>query len=194
MPEYHKLRIRSVLADCGLQVEPASLWTKAGRQWLDQLELPEVQRLLVDCCGSLIDAVAESIKPLDHQIRSRAKPDRRVEALRTIYGIGLYTAMTLVAEIGDIARFPSPRKLCAWAGLTPNVRNSAERVRHGSITKQGSAAVRWVLTEAAQVACRKPPYAHDFAAIAKRRGKSIGTVAIARKILARCYWVLKEAS
>jgi Transposase IS116/IS110/IS902 family len=53
-------------------------------------------------------------------------------------GVGRLTAMTLVAEIGDIARFPTARKLCAWAGLTPQVRNSDRTLRHGHITKQGS--------------------------------------------------------
>ena len=60
--------------------------------------------------------------------------------------------MTLVAEIGDISRFPDARKLCAWSGLTPKVRNSDQTVHHGRITKQGPAAVRAVLVEAAQTA------------------------------------------
>jgi Transposase IS116/IS110/IS902 family len=51
--------------------------------------------------------------------------------------------MTLVAEIGDIGRFPTARKLCAWAGLTPAVRNSDRTVRHGHITKMGSPWSAW---------------------------------------------------
>lgn len=60
-------------------------------------------------------------------------------------GVGKLTAMTLVAEIGDIGRFPTARKLCAWAGLTRKVRNSDRTLRHGHITKQGSPWVRWIL-------------------------------------------------
>jgi hypothetical protein len=71
--------------------------------------------------------------------------------------------MTLVAEIGDIARFPTARKLCAWAGLTPQVRNSDRKVRHGHITKQGSPWVRFVLQEAAQRAKTRPPFASFYA-------------------------------
>ena len=189
-----KNRIHAMLADLGIEEEPERLWTKAGQRWLEGVELPDVQRLLVDCSLELIDSVHEPIARLEKEIRVLTKPDLRVHALQALSGIGPYTAMTLVAEIGDIARFPSPRKLCAWAGLTPNVRNSADRVRHGHITKQGPRAVRWVLVEAAHTAKRRPPYAGDFAAIAHRRGKPIATVAIARKLLARCYWVLKEAS
>jgi transposase len=72
----------------------------------------------------------------------------RVQALMALPGVGRLTAMTVVAEIGDIGRFPSARKLCAWAGLTPQVRNSDRTVRHGHFTKQGSPWVRgggWVL-------------------------------------------------
>ena len=91
--------------------------------------------------------------------------------------------MTLVAEIGDIARFPTARKLCAWAGLTPVVRNSDRKVRHGHITKMGSPWVRFVLQEAAQRAKTRPPFATFYAQTAARRGKHIATVAVARSSL-----------
>ncbi len=101
--------------------------------------------------------------------------------------------MTLMAEIGDISRFPTARKLCAWAGLTPSVRNSDRTVRHGHITRQGPQAVRHVLGEAAHAAKNKSPFARDFA-IARRRGTKIATVAVARKILCRCFYELKAIS
>ena len=100
--------------------------------------------------------------------------------------------MTLVAEIGDIARFPTARKLCAWAGLTPQVRNSDRKVRHGHITKQGSPWVRGILQEAAQTAKRHPMFASTYAQLARRRGSHIATTAIARRLLARCFHILKE--
>jgi hypothetical protein len=70
--------------------------------------------------------------------------------------------MPLVAEIGDITRFATARKLCAWAELIPQVRDSDRTVRHGYITKQGL-AVRWVLTEAAQRAKTQPPFTRFYA-------------------------------
>jgi hypothetical protein len=99
--------------------------------------------------------------------------------------------MTLVAEIGDIARFPTARKLCAWAGLTPQVRNSDRTLRHGHSTKQGSPWVRWILQEAAQSAKKSPLFATAYGQLA-HRGKNIATVAIARRLLARCFHILKE--
>jgi transposase len=189
-----KNRIHAVFADRGIPKDEYSLATKAGRASLQALELPRIQRLVVEHSCALIDSLAEPIASLEHEIRAQATPDARVEALTNLYGVGLFTALTLVAEIGDISRFASPRKLCAWAGLTPSVRNSADKVRHGHITKQGPRSVRWVLAEAVHKAKAKPPYARPYAEIMRRRGKNIAKVAIARKLLARCYWLLKEAS
>jgi transposase len=98
----------------------------------------------------------------------------------------------MLAEIGDITRFPSARKLASWAGLTPTVRGSDLKVRHGNISKQGSAWLRWVMNQAAQTARRSPEFAASYAAIAKRRGKKIATIAIARKLVTRAWHLLNE--
>jgi transposase len=100
--------------------------------------------------------------------------------------------MTLVAELGDIGRVPTAGKLCAWAGLTPVVGSSDRKVRHGHRTKLGSPWVRFVLQEAAQRAKTRPPFASFYAKTAARRGTHIATVAVARKLLARCFHVLTE--
>jgi transposase len=113
-----------------------------------------------------------------------ARPDPRVQALQALPGIGKLTAMTLVAEIGDISRFPTARKLCAWAGLTPRCGTCDRKVRHGHLTKQGSPWVRWILQEAAQTAKRHPKFADTYGQLARRRGRNIATVAIARRLLA----------
>jgi transposase len=139
-----KNRVHAVLADRGVR-EDQSLWTGSGRAWLAGLGLPPTPRgIIEDCCG-LLDALATPIVRLEREIAALAKPDPRVQALMALPGVGKLTAMTLVAEIGDIGRFPSARKLCAWAGLTPQVRNSDRKVRHGHITKQGSPWVRGIL-------------------------------------------------
>jgi transposase len=109
------------------------------------------------------------------------------------HGIGPFTALVLLAEIGDVTRFGSARKLAAWAGLTPTVRGSDRIVRHGHISKQGSVWARWALCEAAQTAKRHPDFAASYQAIARRRGKNIATTAIARKLLARAYHLLTDA-
>jgi transposase len=186
-----KNRVHAVLAERGIP-ERSSLWTGSGRAWLASLELPPTSRAIVeDCCG-LLEALATPIARWEWEITALAKPDPRVQALMALPGVGRLTAMTLVAEIGDIARFPTARKLCAWAGLTPTVRNSDRKVRHGHITKQGSVWARWILQEAAHTAKRSPQFAGTYGQLTRRRGKQIATVAIARRLLARCFHILKE--
>jgi transposase len=117
-----KNRVHAVLADRGVQLAQP-LWTKAGRAWLDGLVLPAAPRgIVTDCCG-LVDQLAPIIARLERDLLAHAKPDPRVAALMALPGVGPITAMTLVAEIGDIGRFATARKLSAWAGLTPQVHN-----------------------------------------------------------------------
>src|SRR5207247_4259837 len=125
-------------------------------------------------------------------LRQRSKADPQVQVLTAPPRVGQFTALVMLAEIGDITRFASARKLASWAGLTPTVRGSDLTVRHGHISKQGSAWLRWVLNQAAQTAKRSPDFAATYAAIAKRRGKKIATIAISRKLLTRAWHLLAD--
>jgi transposase len=127
---------------------------------------------------------------IDDELHARAKTDPRVKVLRTLPGAGEFTALVMLAEIGDISRFGSARKLASWAGLTPAVRGSDLTVRHGHISRQGPAWLRWVMNQAAQTARRSPEFAASYAAIAKRRGKKIAAIAISRKLLTRACHLL----
>jgi transposase len=184
-------RIHAVAADFGYD-RPGSYWTGPGRGWLAELDLPPVSREIVTDCLASIDALAPVIDRLDGELHQRARADPRVKVLMTLPGVGEFTALVLLAEIGDIGRFGSARKLASWAGLTPTVRGSDLTVRHGHISKQGSAWLRWVMNQAAQTAKRSPEFSASYAAIAKRRGKKIATIAIARKLLTRAYHLLAE--
>jgi transposase len=112
--------------------------------------------------------------------------------LRTLPGVGEFTALVMVAEIGDITRFPSARKLASWAGPTPTVRGPGPDRPARAHPGQGSAWLRWVLNQAAQTARRSPDFAAAYAAIAKRRGKKIATIAISRKLLTRAWHLLAD--
>ena len=128
------------------------------------------------------------------EIRQRARSGPRVKVLTQLPGVGPFTALVIVAEIGDIGRFGSARKLASWAGLTPTVRGSDRTVHHGHITGQGPAWVRWVACEAAQTARRHPDFAPGYEALARRRGRKIATTAVARKLVTRAYHLLTDAS
>jgi transposase len=113
--------------------------------------------------------------------------------LTQLLGIGPFTALVILAEVGDVSRFGWARKLASWAGLTPTVRDSDRVAHYGHISKEGSVWLRWVLCEAAQTAKRHPQFAASFQAIAKRRGRKIATTAVARKLLTRAWHLLTGA-
>jgi transposase len=182
-------RIHAVVADFGYD-RSGSYLSGPGRGWLAGLDLPPVSREVVADCLAVIDGLAPVIDRIDGELRQHAKADPRVKTLTTLPGVGQFTALVMLAEIGDISRFPSARKLASWAGLTPTVRGSDRTVRHGHISKQGSAWLRWVLNQAAQTAKRSPDFAATYAAIARRRGKKIATIAVARKLLTRAWHLL----
>src|SRR5437868_11152537 len=184
-------RIHAVAADHGYD-RSASYWTGPGRGWLAELDLPAASREIITDCLAVIDGLAPVIERIDGELHQHAKTDPRVKVLRALPGVGEFTALVIVAEIGDITRFPSARKLASWAGLTPAVRGSDLKVRHGNISKQGSAWLRWVMNQAAQTAKRSPDFAATYSSIAKRRGKKIATIAIARKLLTRAWHLLSD--
>lgn len=186
-------RIHAVLADHG-HGRPAGCWTGPGRAWLAALELPAASRQVIDDTLAVIDALQQPIDRLDREVHQRARSEPAVQVLTQLPGVGVFTALVLLAEIGDITRFGSARKLASWAGLTPTVRGSDRMVHHGHISKQGSAWARWILCEAAQTAKRHPDFAASYQAIAARRGKKIATTAIARKLLTRAYHLLTDAA
>jgi transposase len=184
-------RIHAVAADHGYDWS-ASYWTGPGRGWLAELDLPAASREIVTDCLAVIDGLAPVIDRIDGELHQHAKADPQVKVLRTLPGVGEFTALVMVAEIGGITRFPSARKLASWAGLTPTVRGSDLHVRHGHISKQGSVWLRWAMNQAAQTAKRSPEFAAAYSGIARRRGKKIATIAIARKLLTRAWHLLSE--
>jgi transposase len=185
-------RIHAVLADHGHD-RPAGCWSGPGREWLASLELPAASREIVDDGLAMTGALQVPIDRLDTEIRQRARSDPQVKALTQLPGVGPFTALVILAEIGDVSRFKSARKLASWAGLTPTVRGSDRVAHYGHISKQGSTWLRWVLCEAAQTAKRSPEFAAGYQDIARRRGKKIATTAVARKLLTRAWHLLTDA-
>jgi transposase len=188
-----KNRVHALIARQGIRHQHTDLFGKAGLELLAALELREPPRRRLDSLLALICDFDREIAQTTREIDQRAKHDERVGVLCQIRGVGPYTAMLVIAEIGDITRFASARKLCAWAGLTPTIRSSDGKARLGHITRQGSRPLRWALVEAAQHNVRGGgPLREDFERISKRRGRKIAKVAVARKILTLCYYGLRD--
>src|SRR5438046_426665 len=116
-------------------------------------------------------------------------------SVRVLAGIGPVRGAVIVAEIGDIRRFPGPGQLCSWAGLTPRHRESDLKVSRGHVTKQGSRMLRWAVTEAVQrqPAGTRPRQVKD--GIIARRGtqaKNTAKVAAARELLTLVFYGMRD--
>jgi transposase len=188
-----KQRVGAILAKRGIARPYSNLFGPGGSRFLAELELRPGPRRRLDSLLALIAAFDRELEATTGEIEQRASEDGYVEVLCQIRGVGRYIAMLVIAEVGDVTRFPSARHLCAWAGLTPTVRSSDGRARLGHISRQGSPALRWALVEAAQHTPRGGgPLRQRYERIAKRRGKQVAKVAVARKILTLCYYGLRD--
>jgi transposase len=163
-----------------------------GRRWLGDQILPVDERLTVDACLRQLDFLGEELSQIDALIAEDALQDPDIQRLMTIPGVDVTTAATLVAVIGDVRRFPTAKHLAGYLGLTPRVRQSGNApARHGRISKEGSAAGRHVLVEAAWITVRAPGPLRAFASrTAARRGRHVATVAVARKLAVLCWHLL----
>jgi len=186
-----KCQIHAVLADCGLHPEGSDLFG-ATRPRLSKLGLPAITRQRVEANLRLIEDLDEEIDLADDQVHKVLGKDARIRRLLPIPGIGFTTAALIVAEIGEIERFPRPGHLASWAGLTPTERSSAEHTRMGHISKQGSRWLRWILVEAACTAQRNPQLAKFYLPTASRRGNKIARVALARRLVELCFHALRS--
>jgi transposase len=188
-----KNQVHAVLAKEGVSVAMSDVFGVAGSAMLDTLALGPAYRSHVDSLRRLIAAIDKEIARLDREIAKSLKDDRGYNAIQEIQGIGPVFAAIFVTEIGDVTRFTSARHLCSWAGLTPRHRESDTTVRRGHITKQGSTLVRWAAVEASirQHKQENPIAAHRIQ-VAERRGKRIGNVAAARKLLILVYYGLRD--
>jgi len=106
------------------------------------------------------------------------------DVVTTTPDVGYFSALLIFNEIGDIQRFPSARKLCSYAGLVPPVHSSGGKTRYGSITKQGSRWLRWILVETSKHYVKgSPRLKRLYDRTVRRHGKNTARVAIAREML-----------
>jgi transposase len=185
--EIHAALMRRLIA----KPKVSDLFGVSGRRWLRRLELPDCERETVDGCLRQIEFLEAEIEASDRVIAGDALESPEIRRLLTVPGVNVVTAATFMAAIGDISRFRGRKKLVAYLGLDPRVRQSGSApAAHGRISRQGSASARWALVEAAWSVVRQPGPLHAFyRRIRARRGHQIAIVAVARK-LACLFWCL----
>ncbi len=173
-----KNKIHAILLRHGINVEDrySDLFGKGGVEYLKSVDLPYCDRFELDQYLETFEMYQEKIKKAQERIEEMAADDPSARLLMTIPGISYYSALMIVAEIGDIRRFQNHEKLTSYAGLNPSVHQSGNTCITGHISKQGSKNLRWILIQTANVAVM-----HDK--ISRSRGHRIAIVATARKML-----------
>jgi transposase len=128
-------RIFGLLTQWGLRLSLKRLRAPDAMALLEQRGVPEVWRRSIAEALAVIDLLDERITPIDQELGPLARADARVILLDTIPGVGELLGLTIASEIGDVARFGSPRKLIGYAGLAPKINQSGDRSRTGALSK-----------------------------------------------------------
>lgn len=167
-----------------------SFQTQAGRRWLTKLELPEIDRLEMEMLLEEWKTCDRQIARVDEKIAERARAVEPgqifspTQLLMTAPGVSHFSGLTLACRIGPIERFPRPRSLANYFGLTPGCRNSGNaQDRLGSITKEGSKIARFILGQLVLHFLKHDPQMRVwYRRIKLRRGSKIARVAVMRRI------------
>ena len=168
-----KNRIQSILHANLIPPQTGSLYGAKGRERLQSLPLPGDQLRNALRHHDELQRLGEELSIVNQQVAQRALADPNVRRLMTIGGVHAVVAASVLAAIGDIHRFPSPRKLVSYFGLNPSVHQSGDRPAfHGHITHQGRSHARAMLVEAAWALASSPgPLSAFFHRIATKRGE-----------------------
>ena len=186
-------RIQAVLYHHGCP-QRRQLMVGDGRDWLDAQSLPETARQQITVAIAIVDALERELAPVTRELRFYARRQTGCKALiEAYYGIGELVAVTVVSELGDCRRFANSRDAVRYGGLDVTVYQSDRHRAPGHLSRQGPPALRWALYEAAQVARhpRSPDRAY-YEQAAERLGGNRACLALARKLLKRCYHTLRE--
>lgn len=185
-----KNQIHAELHRRNLKYSGPDVFTKAGIEWLQGLCIPAIDSYLV-----IYDAVVKELKALELEIKTAGMRYEEVRLLTTIAGIGVYSALLIFSEIGDITRFGSEEKIFSYAGLIPRIHQSGENSYYGRITKEGSKHLRWILVEAIWIHIQYAPDSNItryYYRLKKKKPGNIAAMAAARKLLQVMYHMLKN--
>ena len=189
-----KNRVHAILHRRGILTPAGDLFGRCGGLFLDQLDLDQAGRITLERFRELIDRLDESIKQSTACLRTVMREPRWAKPaalLQTMPGIGLITALMILAELGDLSRFRSRAAVANYAGLVPRHRDSDQKRWSGPITRRGSAHLRGVLIEAAWMAApRVPVYRALFDRVERKKNKKTAIVAVARRMLEDAWMLL----
>lgn len=187
-----KNSLQSLAIGSGIAIK-SRLLSKTGQQQLKSTAMSEVLDWQRDRWLTLLGTLNEEIGQCEKWLREKAATDRLVSMLMTHPGIGLLTSLATVHILQPVSRFQNQRKVVAYVGMDPMERSSAEKKKYLGISKAGSTLLRFLLGEAAQTAAKSDEELKRFYnRLVHRRCKAKAKVAVGRKLLIRCYIMLRD--
>jgi transposase len=148
-----KVRLKAFLLRQDIRYEGRATWGAAHLRWLAEVVCPTpAQQIVFQEYVRAVTEQTDRLQRLEAELTTLVPTWRWypvVEAIQALRGVQFTTAVTLIAELGDLSRFATPRQLMSYLGLTPSEHSSGERRRQGAITKTGNAHARRVLVEGA---------------------------------------------
>jgi len=191
-----KNRIHATLIAFGHPVPVSDLFGVKGRELLARLAIPEPWATTLATSLRFVDELDAEIAACERDLRALGAGHPYVPLLMTVPGIAWVLGYTIAAEIGDIGRFASPKKLTGYTGLCPFVRQSGGRDDRGPLAKNGPKYLRWALIEAATHAARNPVYQeryeHTRKRLGKQRGSKVARVELARELSTAIWHMLTK--
>lgn len=190
-----KNKVHAILHKHALIHEFSDLFGKGGTNWLSNLALAEPFKTNLTQYLSLIEFLTKQIDGAENLVEKQVTDHAQAKLLTSIPGISFVSGLTIMAEIGDISRFPDAKRLMGYAGLVPSTYSSGDVTRHGRITKTGNKWLRYIMVEVAhhQQRCkRRPGFGSYYLKLKTRRDAKTATVATARKMLAVVWRILKD--
>jgi transposase len=169
------------------------LFDEDMRPWWEALRVTTAEKIRILSDLDTLAFAKKQVKMLEDSLAEIAAKDERIPLLIQVPGVGFLTAITILAAIGDIRRFPSAKKLVGYAGLGARVHDSGQLHATGRITKTGRKDLRGALVDAANHAVQHHiHWKKEFERLQTRLGRSKAVVAIARKLLVTVWHVLTE--
>ncbi|KXA94555.1 hypothetical protein AKJ37_07510 [candidate division MSBL1 archaeon SCGC-AAA259I09] len=180
-------RIQAVLRERGIELD-VDLRTKKDRRKLLELGIDSIDDYL-----EVIETLDDRIGELEEEIEETAGDMEEAQLLMTIPGVSYYSALTIIAEIATVERFPTSGHLCSYAGLVPSVNQSGSKEVHGSI-QGGRSLLRWILYQCTHVHIQNAPESHItkfYKRLVQKKPKKLAKTAAARKLTKVIFWMLK---
>lgn len=185
-------RMHQILWKHGIQSPYSDLLGKKGAEWFATLPLTSQYDTERNDLLTLWRTFSDHVTQYDERCRFRVSQSPEAGILMSIPGIGVITALTMLAEIGDYTRFHSPEKLASFAGLVSSSHSSGENTRLGHITHRGSVWLRTAMVEATTTVNPRWGYLYDFyKRISEKKGSKVARVALARKVLVVSWHLIK---